>query len=189
MENNLPPLPETDNSSSLKFVFVGMGVLVFGVALVLTAVFWDDLLNFRDDTEEATLVTLDGTLIMSVGVIEEDNVTGRVLPSTFDFDVGEPMYVPVDRLRTSSGGESIAYQHSFSNNGNFVTFLGAVLEIGQSSTATPLSSVPFQVYRAEVGSVNSGTELIKHIQEAEPLTIGENVFRYAPTVSDQGDVL
>ena len=104
---------------------------------------------------------------------------------TYDFTRSAVEYVPADKLAASPDGFNLAYQHVFSGDGRYVTFVGAV-DIEKVSS---ISTTPMQIYRADVSQAVTYDDFVRKVQEAEAATHAKGVVKQAPSVSNTGNVL
>lgn len=176
----LSPQEPAHTHTTLKALITSLVVLVVG--MVAAGLFFAGYLTPPSGTNSD--VTLPGLLIMAVETQLIPGFPVRVIPAQYDLFLKDFLTPPIDKLTTAAAGGSLAYQHHLSGNMRWITFVGAV---GLDSTASKLSDVPLQVYRADITNATYETITMK-LQQAHPVT-NDAMYKQSPAVSDSGDIL
>lgn len=177
----LSPQEPAHTHTTLKALITSLVVLVVG--MVAAGLFFAGYLTPPSGTNSD--VTLPGQLIMSFIGLPLDGVSGRIIPVGYDARFDDFLIPPIDDLATDIKGHKAAYQHRSSNNGEWIVFVGAV---GLEGAQFDISSIPFEVYRADMRGVTYDN-FIPVLQNAERITDEAATHKQFPSVSDTGDVV
>jgi hypothetical protein len=180
------PTASTEKNSHAYPTLAIIIVALFFLAAV-GIVSYGPLPQFSNEQESETLgEPLEGLLIMALAVRVDDGTSRiSIAPSTYDLMYREVQVTDAAKLAASPDGMNLAYQHIFSPDGNYVTFLGAT----NVESVTSISQMPLQIYRADVYGAQSYEDFITKIRNAEQMTTDTSMFRQAPSVSNAGYVL
>ena len=180
-DNGLSPQERPLGALKLPLGIIGLVVL----ALLLAGGYFYAPTPSSTDSDAQFIEAPTGLLVMAIAPLRDDGSTDWIFPTIYNLMLQELAYVPVDKLAASRDGVNLAYQHVFSHNGNFVVFTGAVNVDG----ATSLSSIPTQVYRADVSDALTYDDFVRKVQDAERITESSGIVQQFPSVSNVGDVL
>lgn len=170
------------------------------IALTVTFVLVIDSLTYQyllslvtpeqsEETETLSLRNLPGTLVFAGAVPATPNSEERyVVPFTYTFRGEWFEYPPVDQLAGATTGNTIAYQHSYSPNGNYITFSG-IVDFDTATTTPAITSLPYEIYQTEVPQTDDIDAVVRVLQEAEPITSDAETTKQYPRVSDAGGVV
>ena len=183
--STIPRQPEVGGQSAAKPLVGLIGIIVLIALLVGGYLYIPQIIQIGDTGNEDVIGTPMGLLVMAAAPEESSGLADWIFPTTYDFTRGQFAYVPVDKLALSPDGINLAYQHVFSHNGDFVTFIGAT----DIKSASSLSEIPMQVYLTDVSGAVSYDDFVGDLQQAELITDSTGVVRQFPSVSNVGDVL
>ena len=181
-QQQTPPVGRATDLLKLIFIVIVLSILAF--------VFiggYSDLANFfgiSNEQEQQFVQAPEGLLVMAIAARSEAQ-TARILPVTYDFVRSALEYVPADKLAASPEGFNLAYQHVFSGDGKYITFVGAA-DIEKESS---ISATSMQIYKADVSKAVSYDDFVRKVQEAEVSTQSNGVVKQAPSVSNGGKIL
>ena len=153
------------------------------VALAIGGYFGLQFLNINTGSQFTEIP--EGQLVLSLTALPLDGAAGRIIPLEYDARLDDFLIPPVDDLSTDIEGYKIAYQHRSSNKGEWMVFVGAV---GLEGAQFDISSIPFEVYRADMRGVTYDN-FIPVLQNAERITDEAATHKQFPSVSDAGDVV
>lgn len=182
-QQQYPQTPKMSTHGLLKVVLILVALIV--VAALLTGGYESIGSFFKTGEQEQLASPPEGLLVLAAAAKFPDSNSARIFPAKYDFGKKEFDYVPADKLVASPDGLNLAYQHMFSNNSQYVTFVGAT----DIENITSFSDIPTQIYRADVSNAQTYEEFTGRLLDAEVVTKGTGVVRQNPSVSNFGEIV
>ena len=168
-----------------------IAILLIALVVFGGVVAWQRYQNFVTQQQQTVASPsaqnpLRGQFLMAIVPIFKDGSTGWVKPYMYDFGVSAFYTVDADKLAGFANQTNLAYQHVFSSDSRYITFIGAT---DVPKGLHPIASISAQVYVADVSNAKSFSDFLQDVQNAPAITSSTGLDRQFPSVSNQGDTV